>query len=1176
MPNRARSRFVLIATVAYAVASALWIGLSDQLLALVADVEHIVWLSAAKGMFFVAASSAGLLFALRAVPSEGDKVASVLQALQAGMAMRQQGARWPGYLFALAISVTMLAVRHFIGVDYGERLLMILFMLPIGLSAVLGGLGPGLLSTTVCALGMFGLSYESMWRDALPAPHDLLQWGVVIVSGLAVSVLSEVLRRSVDRGEFDRRLLAAVVNGTSDAVFVKDLQGCYLLGNAAGAEFAGLPLTEILGCDDHAIFPESTANELIALDRAIISAGRTQTHEERITTRQGRSLVFDVTKGPVFDRAGKVVGLFGISRDITQRAQASAALKASAEALRVAQQLARLGSWDWDLRSGEHRWSEQIYAIYGRDPSLPPATFPEVQTYFIADSWQKLSAAVEEALARGQAYECDAEVQRPDGSRRWIVARGQARRDADGELIGLHGTVQDITEQRRYAIELQRREQQLERVLDGSEQGFWDWNLVTNEFQVSARWEQMLGYAAGEMDVSPEQWPKIVHPDDLPGSMAAIEGHLRGDRSSHEAEFRARTKTGEWRWILTRGRIVERDATGRPLMMSGTHTDITERKQAELALRDAATVFESSYEGIMMVSAERLITKINPAFTRITGYLADEALGQSPSMLSSGRHSAAFYAEMWRSIHEQDFWRGEIWNRRKDGELFAELLAVSVVRNAAGAVQHYIGVFSDISQLKAHEAELDQIANYDDLTGVPNRRLLSERLAQAITHARLGHASMAVCYVDLDGFKDINDAHGHAVGDQLLIQIAQRIRAVLRGEDMLARLGGDEFVLLLYNADQHTHFQPLLDRILTTINEVMSIDNIPVRISASMGVTVFPDDDADADTLLRHADQAMYLAKDAGKNRYQLFDLAQDRQALLHREQQQRMVLALQDGEFVLHYQPKVDLSDGTVIGAEALIRWQHPDRGLLAPADFLPQLDELALEVAIGEWVIDSALAQVERWREAGLSGLSVSVNVSAEHLLSEHFVEHLQVALMRHAGVAAELLELEILETVGLSDMSRAIDVLTRCRALGVSFALDDFGTGYSSLAYFRNLPVQVLKIDQSFVRGMLADANDLGIVDSVVRLAQAFNRPVIAEGVETLSHAAVLLRLGCRYAQGYGIARPMPPSEIPAWAVHWLADGFWRQLDHLPPSLLPEAALMAIDHIPYGGVVSRIAPL
>jgi diguanylate cyclase (GGDEF)-like protein len=518
--------------------------------------------------------------------------------------------------------------------------------------------------------------------------------------------------------------------------------------------------------------------------------------------------------------------------------------------------------------------------------------------------------------------------------------------------------------------------------------------------------------------------------------------------------------------------------------------------------------------------------------------------------VSSSLQDPAIFVTMHEALVQQNHWQGEIWNRRKSGEIYACMMSISAVRNARGELQHYVGVFSDISRIKAHQAELDRLAHYDPLTGVPNRRLLADRLDQAVRRARRNGKSLAVCYLDLDDFKPVNDRLGHARGDQLLMEITRRLLSALRAEDTLARLGGDEFVLLLTEMTQPDEWRTVLNRVLAHVQQPVELGEAQATVSASVGVTVFPNDDVDADTLLRHADQAMYRAKQAGRNRYQLFDLAQDREVQVQREQVARLSQALQQDELVLHYQPQVDLDTGEVVGAEALIRWQHPERGLLSPGAFLWQIEGTDLEVAVGEWVIHTALRQVRRWKEGGLlwrgqAAPSVSVNLSGHQLLRPGFKVWLESAIAQHPGVEPGDLELEILESAAIADMTTAAHVMSECRSLGVRFALDDFGTGYSSLAYFRTLPVNMIKIDQSFVRDMLQDADDHGIVQSVVYLAHAFHRPVIAEGVETLEHAAALLHLGCHLAQGYGIARPMPAERLPEWMDQWQQFRAWETL-------------------------------
>jgi diguanylate cyclase (GGDEF)-like protein/PAS domain S-box-containing protein len=569
--------------------------------------------------------------------------------------------------------------------------------------------------------------------------------------------------------------------------------------------------------------------------------------------------------------------------------------------------------------------------------------------------------------------------------------------------------------------------------------------------------------------------------------------------------------------------------------------DITARKQAEARLLLTASVFTNIREGIMITDTNGLIIEVNDAFTEVTGYSREEALGQNPRLLRSGQQDPEFYSAMWADLANKGYWHGEIWNRRKNGEVFAEILTISAIRDTSGIVQQYVALFSDITTLKQHQQQLEHIAHYDALTNLPNRVLLSDRLQQAMLQCQRRNLSLAVVYLDLDGFKQVNDRYGHNVGDELLGVIAQRMKSALRDGDTLARLGGDEFIAVLVDLVSPKDCEPVLARILHAASEPVHLHDASLQISTSIGVTLFPQDGSDVDLLMRHADQAMYLAKQAGKNRYHLFDVAQDVAIKIQRESLERMRQALDRHEFVLHYQPKVNMATGQVMGAEALIRWQHPEQGLLFPASFLPIVENHTLSVALGEWVIDSALTQVSEWRTAGLD-ITVSVNISAFQLQTGNFPERLAALLSRHPDIPHRYLELEILETSALEDVAKISAVMLACQALGVSFALDDFGTGYSSLIYLRRLPSRTLKIDQSFVRDMLEDPNDLAIVKGVIGLATAFQREVIAEGVETVPHGELLLQLGCTLAQGYGIARPMPANALPDWARTWRPDAAW----------------------------------
>ena len=597
-----------------------------------------------------------------------------------------------------------------------------------------------------------------------------------------------------------------------------------------------------------------------------------------------------------------------------------------------------------------------------------------------------------------------------------------------------------------------------------------------------------------------------------------------------------------WRVLQLEHKCAEPQG-GAPVAAIGTVRDITEQKMDEERQRLAASVFSNSHDGIVIADSNNRIIEVNQAFCDVTGYAREEVLGKDPSLLKSGRQDSAFYQAMWKALDHYGHWSGEIWNRKKNGEFYIVRLSISAVKDAHGLVTHYVGAFSDITSLKTSQQRLEHLTHFDALTHLPNRILLADRIEQDIVHAIRQEHMLAVCLIDLDGFKPINDKYGRDTGDRLLIEVANRLKDAVRSGDTVARAGGDEFALLLTDLNAMKDLELTLSRILLKVSApYMQLAEQELQISASIGVTLFPFDKSGPDVLLRHADQAMYAAKLAGRNRYHLFDAEQDRLVRTRREHLERLQEALANDEFRLHYQPKVNLRNGQMVGAEALIRWQHPEQGLLAPGIFLPLAEESDLIIDIGEWVLREALKQMGQWAAAGLT-LPVSVNIAIRHLQQADFMERLKLILAEHPDIPPSWLELEILETTALADMGHAQELIVACRRLGVSIALDDFGTGYSSLSYLKRLPADTLKIDQSFIRDMLDDPEALAIVEGVIGLTTAFQRNVIAEGVETVEHGVMLMRLGCDLAQGYGIARPMPGDSLPEWVRQFQPAQAWR---------------------------------
>ncbi|WP_229755575.1 putative bifunctional diguanylate cyclase/phosphodiesterase [Vreelandella lutescens] len=555
----------------------------------------------------------------------------------------------------------------------------------------------------------------------------------------------------------------------------------------------------------------------------------------------------------------------------------------------------------------------------------------------------------------------------------------------------------------------------------------------------------------------------------------------------------------------------------------------------------AESAFRYANEAIIITNADNCVVDANPAFSELTGLALHEVKGKSPEAFSILPLDDSRTTRLMREeLQLRDRSKGQISYRSHDGQFYPGMMSINRVRDERGRVDHHVIVLADLSAIPSHARHLNREVYFDALTGLPNLQLLTQLIQESIQHAENRQLPLAVCALDIDHFQTINDRLGPQVGDALLSAFAQRISHLLFGDDVLARIGGDEFVLLLHHGVEETFFEKLL----ASIRQPLLIEGQTIYLTASLGITCFPNDHAQGDVLLRHANQAMYRAKQRGRDTYHFFDPNHDRRLQVRHEQRQRFMDAINHDELRLFYQPQVDMRSGQVVGVEALIRWQHPELGLLSPGEFLPIIDGTPLEVDLGEWVLEHALRQLTLWQSDGIS-LPVNVNISPSHLLVNTFSQRLADLLARYPTVSPSLLKLEVLESAAMHDVQAALKNMARCQALGVGFAIDDFGTGFSSLTHLRQLPVNLIKIDQSFVRDMLIDQNDMAIVESVIYMANRFQRPMLAEGVETLAHAKALMALGCELAQGYGIARPMPPEAMPVWLAHWPERQDWRGL-------------------------------
>jgi len=599
------------------------------------------------------------------------------------------------------------------------------------------------------------------------------------------------------------------------------------------------------------------------------------------------------------------------------------------------------------------------------------------------------------------------------------------------------------------------------------------------------------------------------------------------EHGGREMVVKRRKKSGEVFWASL-SLSLSHDALGNPTAILGYLVDITERLRAEEELRLQAAIFEHSDEGIIVTDVSKRILSVNRAFTKITGYEAVEAIGQVPSLLKSGLHERAFYAEMNASISDNGFWIGELWNRRKNGENFPVWLSISGVHNPEGAITHYFSVFTDLTERKNAEKQIYRLAYFDMLTGLPNRTKLHVLLRQALLEAQRNQTFGAVLFVDLDRFKQVNDSLGHTCGDILLKEVAGRLASCLRAEDVIARIGSDEFVVALVDISRREHASVVAKKILDSLSCPIAVEGHELQISASIGICVYPDDGDDAETLIRNADVAMSRVKQGeGHEGYLFFSPEMNKRALERLNLEGNLRRALERDELSLHYQPQLDLESGRIIGAEVLLRWNHAGTGMISPATFIPVAEETGLIVPIGQWILENVCARNKEWQRAGLPIVKLAVNISAKQFRPT--LPRLVAEILARHELDARFLELEITESMIMQNVEGVIAMMGDFQQLGVDLSLDDFGTGYSSLSYLKRFPIDKLKIDQSFVRGIIQDDDDKAIARTIISLSKNLGLRVIAEGVETEEQLDFLRLAGCEEIQGYYYSRPLPEDDF-----------------------------------------------
>ncbi|MFP4062934.1 MAG: PAS domain S-box protein [Halochromatium sp.] len=823
---------------------------------------------------------------------------------------------------------------------------------------------------------------------------------------------------------------------------------------------------------------------------------------------------------------GRYLGRRGVNRDVTQRHAMEESVRELRNMLVDAERIAKAGAWSWEVDKDLIQVSPGWQRIHGVERSAYACA--ELSERFAhPEDRKRLEAAARWALAKGKGCDLEHRVRRAsDGATRWLRTRAEVVKDDTGKVRRIRGTSVDISAEIQAKTQLQESEKRFRALFESAAEGMlvMQRNRFTEVNQAALR---MLGYEDAEAVIGKHAYELSppVQPD-------GVSSQVKDEQLLEQAPG----KTLRFDWLhqqrdgtplLVEVTLVPVELEGEPAYFVHWH-DRTEEAKARQRERQASTVFENSTEAILVTDAEQRILAVNRAFTEITGYAEAEILDQTPNRLGFGHHQDAFFERIWQEIETTGAWRGELWNRRKNGETYPVRLSITSVRDDDGRLINYIGMFSDISESKRSEEELYRLAHNDALTGLPNRTLLRARMEQSLQRAKRDNRMLALLFIDLDLFKNVNDSLGHSVGDELLKDVARAIEQEVRKADTVARIGGDEFIILMDGIDDPSTAAHLAERLCQLVSQPFQVADRELRLTASIGVSLFPTDGKSMDSLLSNADLAMYRAKDQGRNTYRFFEAEMTARAMqrLHLETALRGALAR--NELELLYQPQFELKSRRIEGAEALLRWTHPELGKVSPAAFIPIAEEIGLISEIGAWVLEQACLQLHAWETQGFWVKRMAVNVSVQQVERLDLIEEIQ-AILERTGVAPERLEFEVTESLLMRNVERVVANLNALRELGATLAIDDFGSGFSSLGYLKTLPISRLKIDKTFIDGVTVDDNDDAIARAIIALARALGLDVIAEGVETRAQAEFLEREGCDEVQGYLFGRPMSADAL-----------------------------------------------
>jgi diguanylate cyclase (GGDEF)-like protein/PAS domain S-box-containing protein len=948
---------------------------------------------------------------------------------------------------------------------------------------------------------------------------------------LAKDVTSQLAAQAQLRESEER--YRRIAETSAEGIWTIDVQGRTTFANRRIADMLGYTVAEMTG-RPFLDFMDEESRHLARENLARRTEGIEEQHDFVFRRKDGSEIWTSLSTAPIRDDDGTVVGALAMITDITERRRAEQALRTSDERFQAVLKATKDAVWDWDVAGQSLWWTDGVGALFGyrstqvsdRYDWWTERVHPEDRDAVVAGSDDLLGG-------RAEAWQAEYRFRRADGSYADVLDRGFAVRNAAGKTTRVIGAMTDISHLKKVERALRDSQARLDLALAASDLATWDWDIRTGKVSLSPHFGHMLGYQGGEIGDAVDDWIALTAIEDRQHIRNRIVRHFKGETLLFEAEYRMRTKGGEFRWMQTVGRIVEQGPAGRALRMSGTHRDVTALKRTTDLVRKLSQAVDQSANMVTITDPAGVIEYVNPKFCEVTGYAREEIIGRELWSMKSLDMPVATFKDVWEALNAGREWHGELHNRKRNGEFYWCLESISPVRDEQGQIMNFVCVAEDISDRKHAETTIRHLAYYDALTGLPNRRLFRDRLEQTKTSAQRSGSLFGLMYLDLDRFKHVNDTLGHEVGDMLLKAAAQRISECLRKGDTMARLGGDEFAVIVSEVTQHEHLATVADKIVRAMQAPFVLNNFELFSSTSVGISVFPTDGSDTDALIKNADVALYRAKEQGRNNFQFFLPDMSARSMERLVIESKLRHAIEREELELHYQPQIELASGRVIGVEALLRWRSPELGLMLPAEFIPLAEETGLIVPVGEWVLHAACRQYRVWLDRGLTVGRLAVNLSPRQFRQAGLDATVEAAL-RAAALPPECLEVEITENTAMSNPTLSQAILDRLLAVGIQVAIDDFGTGYSSLSTLKHFPVTRLKVDKAFVQDIAENPDDAAIVLAIIRMAQSLNLGVIAEGVETAAQLEFLKHNGCDEAQGYLFSRPIAADEL----VQWLA--------------------------------------